>query len=33
MIAAAITNGDVEVLNCVPGHMEPIIDKLASKPG
>jgi UDP-N-acetylglucosamine 1-carboxyvinyltransferase len=28
MIAAAITNGDVEVLNCVPGHMEPIIDKL-----
>ena len=28
MIAAAITNGDVEVLNCVPGHMVPIIDKL-----
>lgn len=28
MIAAAITDGDVEVLNCVPGHMEPIIDKL-----
>ncbi len=28
MIAAAIANGDVEVLNCVPGHMEPIIDKL-----
>ena len=28
MIAAAITNGDVEVLNCVPEHMEPIIDKL-----
>ena len=28
MIGSAITNGDVEVLNCVPGHMEPIIDKL-----
>jgi len=28
MIAAAIANGNVEVLNCVPGHMEPIIDKL-----
>ncbi len=28
MIAAAIANGDVEVLNCVPRHMEPIIDKL-----
>ncbi len=28
MIAGAIANGDVEVLNCVPGHMEPIIDKL-----
>jgi len=28
MIAAAITDGDVEVLNCVPEHMEPIIDKL-----
>ena len=28
MIAAAIAHGDVEVLNCVPGHMEPIIDKL-----
>ena len=28
MIAAAIANGDVEVLNCVPEHMEPIIGKL-----
>jgi UDP-N-acetylglucosamine 1-carboxyvinyltransferase len=28
MIAAAIVHGDVEVLNCVPGHMEPLIDKL-----
>lgn len=28
MIAAAIAHGDVEVLNCVPGHMEPLIDKL-----
>ena len=28
MIAAAIANGNVEVLNCVPGHMKPIIDKL-----
>ena len=28
MIAAAIANGNVEVVNCVPAHMEPIIDKL-----
>lgn len=28
MIAAAIANGNVEVLNCTPGHMKPIIDKL-----
>ena len=28
MIAAAIANGNVEVMNCVPEHMEPIIDCL-----
>jgi UDP-N-acetylglucosamine 1-carboxyvinyltransferase len=28
MIGSAITDGDVEILNCVPGHMEPVIDKL-----